>query len=357
MNSRVHKLRQYLQQEKLEGYLVNRPENRRYLSGFTGSNGWLLITEKDTLLLTDFRYLEQAAAQAEGWQVIDLGNQPMEKLVQTIRETGISNVGFEADFLPYKQGQTLQEKLKPLELVAREGLVERLRWLKDEQELALIEKAVHIADQAFERLLPVIKPGISELELALELEFILRRLGSEGLAFPSIVASGPRSSLPHATPSQRQLQAGDFLKLDFGAVWQGYHSDMTRTVVLGKATAEQKKVYETVLAAQLQALAVIRPGLTGREVDKVARDLISAAGYGRNFGHGLGHSLGLVIHEEPRLSPQGDVTLAPGMVLTVEPGIYLPGWGGVRIEDVVVVTPEGCRVLTKAPKTLLEIEL
>lgn len=357
MNARVEKLRQYLQQEELEAYLVNRPENRRYLSGFTGSNGWLLLTADRQLLLTDFRYLEQAAAQAPGWEIVDLGDQPLDKLVQTIKAAGVKNIGFEADFLPFKQGQTLLEKLQPLELLAREGLVEKLRWLKDETELALIEKAVHIADQAFQQLLPLIKPGISELELALELELLLRRLGSERLAFPSIVASGPRSSLPHAAPGERRLQAGDFLKLDFGAVWQGYHSDMTRTVVLGRASSEQKKVYETVLQAQLAALAAIQPGLTGREVDRVARDIITAAGYGQNFGHGLGHSLGLVIHEEPRLSPLGDVVLEAGMVMTVEPGIYLPGWGGVRIEDVVVVTPEGCRVLTNTPKSLLEIEV
>ncbi|MGL5514812.1 MAG: M24 family metallopeptidase, partial [Sporomusa sp.] len=262
-------------------------------------------------------------------------------------------IGFESDFVTWQVYQQLASCLPAIELVPVQ--LDCLRMIKDRQELALLTTAVEIADRAFDQALHMIKPGVTELEIAFELEYRMRKLGAEKPAFDTIVASGVRGSLPHGRASNKVIEAGELVTIDFGAVYQGYHSDMTRTVAVGKATDKQRDIYAVVLAAQLAGIGAVKAGKTGKEIDHIARQIITAAGYGEYFGHGLGHGVGLFIHEDPRLSPAGDIKLAKGMVTSVEPGIYLPDWGGVRIEDLVVVTTAGCTVLTASSKDLIEL--
>lgn len=349
---RVPRIRSLLAQQQLDAMLIAKPENRRYLTGFTGSAGFAVITASEALLLADFRYVEQARAQAPGFEVIKADRQFIDTLAEGAAARGLVRIGFEADGLTYKQHADFGKRLAPAVLVPVEG-VDRVRWVKDSEEIARITRAVEIADAAFTHILGFLKPGAVERDVAVELEFFMRRRGAEKEAFESIVASGPRSALPHGRASDRVLHKGDFVTLDFGALYEGYVSDCTRTVVLGEATPKHKEIYGIVLAAQRAALAGIKPGMTGREADGLARTLITEAGYGETFGHGLGHGVGLAVHEGPTLSPREEAVLAPGHVVTVEPGIYLPGWGGVRIEDLVVIAAGGCRSLTRLPTDLL----
>jgi Xaa-Pro aminopeptidase len=273
-----------------------------------------------------------------------------------IRSRGIRRIGFESEFVPYGQVERLREKLAPAELVPLPD-VDRLRWVKDETEITALSHAADIADAAFVHLLRVLRPAMTEWDAALELEIAIRRAGAERMSFETVLASGPRSAFPHGRATERRMAVGDFVTVDFGAVYDGYASDCTRTVVLGEPDARQRQIYEIVLEAQRTALAVIRPGIACRDVDAAGRSVIAAAGFGEAFGHALGHGIGLDVHEGPSLSPRNEAPLEPGMVVTVEPGIYLPGWGGVRIEDDVVVTADGCRLLTHAPKELLALPL
>jgi Xaa-Pro aminopeptidase len=350
--SRLQRARSLLEQRGIDALLVHQAANRTYLTGFTGSAGIAVITDLETLLLVDFRYTDQAAAEASGFEVVKADRQFIDTLTDVVRGRGLRRLGFESESVTVKQHRDYADRLAPAELVPIEG-VDRLRWVKDADERARIERASSIADAAFAHVQPLLRPGAVERDIAVELEFFMRRNGAEKEAFESIVASGPRSALPHGRAADRALRRGDFVTLDFGAVYRGYVSDCTRTVVLGEASAKQQQVYGTVLAAQQAALAGIRPGMTGKAADGIARTVIAEAGYGEAFGHGLGHGVGLLVHEGPTLSPREEAELAPGMVVTVEPGIYLPGWGGVRIEDLAVITADGCRSLTRAPKELL----
>lgn len=334
----------------LGGMLVTKPENRVYLSGFLGSSAYLLVTAEQATLLTDFRYVEQAKQQAPAFNVMRHAAVWMDSLPELVGPG--QRLGFEQEHLTYAQFKELEQRLQ-VELVPVCGLVEGLREVKDDQELAWMQQATEIAEAAFAEILPLITAGRSEAEIAFELEITMRRRGSEGIAFPIISASGPRSALPHGAPTERVLQAGDFLTLDFGAVVHGYRSDMTRTVVLGQPSEQQSEIYHVVLQAQLAAQQAVRPGILGKAVDQVAREIITAAGYGECFGHGLGHGVGLQIHEGPSAGMRGETILQPGMVVTVEPGIYIPGWGGVRIEDMVVVTSDGYRNFNHSGKELL----
>ncbi|MHB8169950.1 MAG: M24 family metallopeptidase [Thermincolia bacterium] len=353
MEQRIRPLRQAMAAEDIDGILVLQPENRVYLSGFTGSAGILLVTVRESFLITDFRYAEQAAQQAPDFVVVEYSGVVTDKLREVIGQAGVKRVGFEKDFITVAQFQDWQEKLIGIEVIPRQGMVEKLRMVKDEQELALIRKAVALADQTFEHIVGCLKPGVTELEVALELEFYMRRNGASGVSFDIIVASGPRGSLPHATPTSRMMEFGDMVTMDFGAIYGGYCSDLTRTVFLGEAKPKEKEIYSIVLEAQEAALAAIAPGKTANAVDQVARDIIAEKGYGDNFGHGLGHAVGLAVHEKPSLGKRDETPLVPGMVLTVEPGIYIPNWGGVRIEDMVLVTDRGCEILTQAGKGML----
>ena len=354
MISRLNRLRLLLAEHRLDAILVHNGENRTYLTGFTGSAGVAVVTARESLLLVDFRYVEQAAAEAPGWEVVKVPRQATEIMTEIVRGRELRRVGFESDGLTYKQYDELATALQPTELVPAAG-VDRLRWVKDANELAHIRTAVAIADAGFAHVQGYLRPGIQEREVALELEFYMRRHGADKEAFDTIVASGVRSSLPHGRATEKVLAPGEFVTLDFGAVVRGYHSDCTRTMVLGDASPRQREIYDLVLIAQRAALAGIRPGIAARDADALARRMITEAGHGDHFGHGLGHGVGLAIHEGPTLSPREDATLEAGMVVTVEPGVYLPGWGGVRIEDLVVIGPEGCENLTTAPKHMIEL--
>jgi Xaa-Pro aminopeptidase len=353
---RLQGLRAAMAEQGLESMLVLRPENRRYLSGFTGSAGSLLVTHDEAVFFTDFRYAEQAAEQSPHCRII-VYKDVLKEIKAVLEEKGIREVGFEQDFVPYAQYLAFAETFEGVTLKAVSGLVEELRAVKDESELAIMRQAAKIADAAFSHILGVLRPGLTEREVALELEFFMRKQGAKSSAFDIIVASGKRSSLPHGVATDKKLEAGDFVKMDFGAYYQGYCSDLTRTVVLGQPSEKQREIYNIVLEAQMHAVANIRPGMTGKEADALARDIIAAKGYGEFFGHTLGHGLGLVVHEAPSLAGRNEKgILKPGMVVTVEPGIYLPNWGGVRIEDDIVLTETGNEVLTHSTKELLIIE-
>ena len=354
---RLARLRQRMDREGVEALWIGSPANRRYLSGFTGSSAWLLITADRAELWTDFRYLEQAAAEAPGFEIVRHELQLYEHLGRRLRELGVSRLGFERDHVRYGEWQRLRAAVpEEIELVPVAGWVEELRRVKDAREIEIIRRAARLADEALLEVLAGLRPGITERELALELEFAMRRRGADGVAFDLIVASGPRAALPHGSPTERVIGAGEFVTLDYGALVDGYASDCTRTVVAGRAGDRHREIYQIVLEAQRRALEAIRPGVTGAEVDRAARRVIEEAGYGAHFGHATGHGVGLEVHEGPRLSATGqEDVLAPGMVVTVEPGIYLPGWGGVRIEDLVLVTESGGEILTRVTKELLEV--
>ncbi|SHJ95553.1 M24 family metallopeptidase [Propionispora hippei] len=360
MGYRLEQIRKTLSQSGLDGILITKPENRRYVSGFTGSAGLVLISQNSAKLFTDFRYTEQATKQAVDYEVIRHGatqeTNLQVMLAKTVEEEQLRKIGFESDFVTFQAYTTLKKNLphctlEPIEL-------DHLRMVKDEAEIRLIQKAVDIADAAFTHILSFLKPGITEYEVALEIEHKMRQLGAEKPAFDTIVASGIRGSLPHAMPlPNKMLTYGEFVTMDFGAVYQGYSSDITRTVVLGKANTKQQELYNLVLKAQLAGVQAVSPGKVCSEVDYAARGIIEQAGYGEFFGHGLGHGVGLAIHEEPRLSPSNEtMELVSGMVVTVEPGVYLPDWGGLRIEDTVLVSAEGSKVLTASSKLLIELE-
>lgn len=353
MEKRISKLRKSLQEMNLDGALIYKPENRRYMSDFTGTAGFVFVTINSAYFITDFRYVAQASTQCQGYDIIQHTSE--NTLYHILQAIGAKHIGFEEDFVTYQGYSELMEKLPDFELRPLEGTLEKLRIIKDDDEIANIEKAAAIADEAFSYICDFIKPNLTEREIALELENFMKKRGASGTSFESIVASGKRSALPHGVASEKNIQKGDFITMDFGCIYNGYCSDMTRTIVLGKAEPKQKEIYGIVLEAQLEALSFIKPGVAGLEVDKIARDIITQKGYGDYFGHGLGHGVGLEIHESPRLSPTGKEVLKPGMIVTDEPGIYLPDFGGVRIEDLILVTETGARVLSKSPKELIEL--
>jgi Xaa-Pro aminopeptidase len=266
----------------------------------------------------------------------------------------VTAVGFEDRSLVCSTFTQYHKELG-VNLLPLEDTLLKPRQIKTEQELSLLRKAEEIGDLAFSHILKVLKPGITELEVAAELEYVMKKNGASGLSFDTIVASGLHSSMPHAVPTDKKLEKGDFVTMDFGCIYHGYCSDMTRTVVIGRASEEQRRIYETVLHAQLKAMEGLRPGMKCVEVDRIARDFISEAGYGTYFGHGLGHSVGLYIHESPALNTRDETVLQPGMIETIEPGIYIPGFGGVRIEDMGVVTEQGYRSFARSPKMLIEL--
>lgn len=353
MNNKVERFRKSLNENNLDSAIVFKPENRRYLSGFTGTSGYVVITEEKNFFITDFRYVNQASKQCEGFEILKHTND--RTLYDILNELGLKNLGFEDTFVTVSQYNDFNDKLMGISLKPLRDTLDKLRMIKDQDEIEEIKKAAQIADEAFEYICEVIKPGITEWEVALEIENFMKKKGATGTSFESIVASGIRSSMPHGVASHKVIENGDFVTLDFGCIYNGYCSDMTRTVVVGKASEKQKEIYNVVLEAQETALEAIKPGITGYEADKVARGIIEAKGFGEYFGHGLGHGVGLEVHESPRLSPLGKDILKANMVVTDEPGIYLPDFGGVRIEDLIVVTENGCERLSKSPKHLIEL--
>lgn len=349
-NKRVKQLREKLQSHGLSAMLVASPINRRYLTGFTGSAGYVLITREQSYLLTDFRYMTQAPQQAAGFKVVEHGAKVMDTVKELLTTEGITSFGFEQEHVTYAVFAAYTEQLKPVSLVPVSGLVEELRIFKDSEELKVMQRAADLADATFSHVLSIVETGKTEREIDLQMEMFMRSHGATSSSFDTIVASGERSALPHGVASERVIQGDEFITFDFGALLDGYCSDLTRTIAVGTPDPKLKEIYDIVLEAQLHALDHIKPGMTGREADALARDIITKYGYGDYFGHSTGHGLGMEVHESPRLSKLSDDVLKPGMVVTVEPGIYLPGLGGVRIEDDIVITETGIHILTSSSK-------
>ena len=359
MNTRIIKLREYMTSHHIDAFLIGSEANRMYLSGFTGSSALLLITQDKQYIITDFRYLEQVAKECSAFTCIDQGKLGLFKTAFNLaHQENCKKIAFEAEHVSYSQYQHMAKEAT-IEWFPTEKVVEGQRQVKEKDELEKLAEAERIGDLAFKEVVEFIranwKKGVTEKEVALEIERVMRQNGASRCSFDTIVAAGAKSSLPHATPGDELLKKGDFVVMDFGCVYEGYCSDMTRTVVIGEASAKHQEIYETVRQAQKLALEGIRAGLKGKEIDAIARDYITEAGYGAYFGHGLGHSVGIEIHENPRFSMAEEQVIESGMVLTVEPGIYIPDFGGVRIEDMVIVTEEGIKNLTHSPKELIII--
>lgn len=353
---RIARARSALADAGVEALLVTNLTNVRYLCGFSGTNGQLLVTATDATFFTDPRYRARAGDLVQGAGVEVYESNLHESLGPRLASSGLGKVGIEAATMTVATRDHLASKLDGVELTATKNVVEQLRRRKDAEELSLLREAVRIGDEAFTWVLERLGPGRTEREVALELEVEMRRRGADAAAFEPIVGSGPLSAHIHHTPSDRELAAGDLVLLDFGARWQGYCSDLTRTVVLGSASDHHKDVYAVVLAAQAAGVDAVAPDRSGVECDAAARRVIDEAGYGETFGHGLGHGVGLDIHEAPRLHKTSEDTLVAADVVTIEPGIYETGSGGIRIEDCVLVTEDGSEVLGKAPKdTLIEL--
>ncbi len=354
-DQRLKKAANLVKKNNLNVLIVTEINHVRYLSGFTGSNGIVVLAPPKSYFLTDFRYQVQSQKEVKDCKVIIASRQLTTELPKIPVFSKNAKVGFESDFVSISFLDKLKELLPDVSFKPTTGLVESLSVVKDAEEIRRVKKAVRIAEKAFGEILHEIRPGAAECDIALDLEYKMRRLGAENIAFETIIASGQRSSMPHGRASTKKLHKGDFVTLDFGCLYKGYASDITRTVVLGKATERQKKIYNIVLTAQKAACKAVKPGAACKAVDAVAREMIMKAGYGDNFGHGLGHGVGMLVHDRPVLSAQSTDILAPGMIVTIEPGIYISNWGGVRIEDDVLVTDSGAQILSKLPKDLLEL--
>lgn len=351
--SRVQKLRERLAKDGLDAIFISNGENRRYVSGFVSSAGYLLVTQTEAIICTDFRYTELAVQQAPGWRIDRIGGKP-DWLAKLVNELEIKTLVFEADDMTVDTLERFKKALKENdaepELKPTTGIGVDLRAYKDSSELDLLQRAIDIGDQAFEETAALLEVGMTEKEAAWVFETAVRERGAESISFETIVAIGPNAARPHHATSDSKLVEGQTIVFDCGSRYQGYCSDLTRTVVLGDADDEIKRVYDIVLTAQLAAIDMVRAGMTGEECDAIARTIITEAGHENDFGHSLGHGLGLEVHENPRVGPNAKGKLENGMPFTVEPGIYIPGWGGVRIEDVVVLENGKARVLSHAAK-------
>lgn len=342
--------------ESGESYLIVSPENRRWLTGFSSSDGYLIVTKSEAVFLTDSRYIEAAEKTVSGCSEIARLNSLSAQLPEYVKNLGISKIFTEAERLTVSEFNRIS-KIASCEVVAEKADDEiiSLRRIKSDEEKLYIIKAQAIAEKAFEHILGFISTEKTEKDIALELDFFMMKNGAEAVSFETIAVSGKNSSMPHGVPSDKKIENGDFITLDFGAVFNGYHSDMTRTLAVGSVSEKQAQVYETVLKAQLASLDSLKAGVSGFDADRAAREIIENAGYGEFFGHGTGHGVGIEIHEEPRLSPKGQKILQAGDVVTVEPGVYLPDNFGVRIEDMAFITENGFENLTKSPKNLIII--
>ncbi|WP_442481231.1 M24 family metallopeptidase [Aeoliella sp. SH292] len=353
--SRQKKLRGHIRQSKADALLVTNHYNVTYLTGFTGEDAYLLLTLDGATLVTDRRFTIQLAEECPGLALIvrEPGQMMIPTTCELIQKLKIDRLAIEAASMSVATQQAIAEKLEGVQFVLTTDLVEGLRLIKDKTEIEATRIACEQAAKAFAAARALIRPASTEKEIAAELEYQARRFGAKRLAFPPIVAVGTRSALPHAPPTDKRIDSDDFTLIDWGADSGLYLSDLTRMVVTGRLSPKFKKVYQVVLEAQLAAISFIKPGVNCEQVDKRARDVIEKAGYGSNFGHGLGHGTGLQIHESPRFAKgQDKVLLEAGMIVTVEPGIYLDDWGGIRIEDDILVTKSGCEVLTSVPKQL-----
>ena len=350
MNKRVEKLCERLHDN--EAALISGYPNIFYYSGFTSGDAYLLISRDSRFIITDSRYTIQAREQAKDFEIIDI-KEGFEKIFPRI---SADYIGYESEHMCVSEHKRLKTKLANHQaLVEKQKIIDEPRRVKDSEEIRRISEAERIGDEAFSHVLGMIRPGAVERDIALEIEYFMKKNGASALSFETIVASGARSAMPHGAASDKVIEKGDFVTLDFGCVFEGYCSDMTRTVVVGKANDRQREIYDIVLKAQTAAIDAIREGVVCSDIDKTARDIISAAGYGDNFGHGLGHSVGIEIHEGPSFAPKCHSKLENGNVITVEPGIYVDGFGGVRIEDLIALEDGKARNLTHSPKELIEL--
>lgn len=357
--SRIERLLERLEKESLDGLLLLktsalRNQNVRYITGFTGSTAYVLISKQRRVLLTDARYDEQAAEECPEFEVKRHGK-VWEMLQEIIDDAGLKRLGYDASGLTAKSLEIVQKSIRGVEWVSTDGLINEIRAVKEPEEIERISIAAEISDKLFEHALSKVRAGMTERELGLEFEIESRRLGADGLAFDLIVVSGARSSHQHGAPSEKVMERGDFVTMDFGAMYQGYCSDMTRTIVIGKADARQKEVYETVKRAQEKGVELVTAGAIPREITAEVCKILDEAGFEEHASRGVGHGVGLDVHELPYIGGNEGPPLAAGNVVTVEPGIYIPGWGGVRIEDLVLVTEDGPRRLTKSTKELIEV--
>lgn len=353
-SDRLARLYDKLAAEEVDALLITKDVNVTYFSGFRGDSSALLVGKNIRKLITDGRYTEQAVREAKNFTLVEQTEGLLKKIVDELKISHCKKIGVEGNVMTVAERDYLARELKGFEFKALE--LDSLRQVKDAAEIACIRRACEIVDDAFAKILPVIKPGVREVDIAAELEYFMRRLGSERAAFTTIVASGWRGSLPHGTASDKKICAGELVTFDFGARFNGYCSDITRTICVGKASAEQRKMYNAVFDAQAYGLEVITAGKSGKDIDAAVRDRLTAAGYGDYFVHGLGHGVGLEIHEEPRLSKLSkSENLLPNMIVTDEPGVYLENFGGVRIEDTVLVTNGKAEPLTRSPKILIEL--
>lgn len=353
-SNRLANLYDKIAAEEVDALLITKVANVTYFSGFRGDSSALLVGKNIRKLITDGRYIEQAVLQAKNFTLVEQTEGLLKKIVEELKISACKKVGVEGRVMTIAERDYLAEELSGVEFKSVE--LDTLRQVKDAAEIDCIKRACKIADDAFAKILAVVKPGVCELDVAADLEYFMRRLGSERAAFDTIVASGWRSSLPHGTASDKKICAGELVTFDFGATFNGYCSDITRTICVGKASAEQRKIYNAVLDAQLYGLEVITAGKSGKDIDEAVRERLKASGYGDYFVHGLGHGVGLEIHEEPRLSKLSkSENLLPDMIVTDEPGVYIGDFGGVRIEDTVLVTTGNAQPLTHSPKNLIEL--
>lgn len=353
MQKRLRRIEEELQERGLDALLVTHLPNVRYLTGFSGTNGLCLIRRDKAYFLTDFRYEEQSHEEVKGMRIAIAKNSLFEEVEKRKLFRGMRRVGIEGNYLPYAEYQKLKKTFKRVRFVPQADLVESISAIKDEREIELITKAARISDKVFHQVLGLLRPGIRELEISAEISYLHKTSGAERDAFETIVASGSRGALPHGVASEKRIRKGEFVTLDFGCVYRGYCCDITRTVAIGDPGRKLRQVYQIVCDAQVHAIEAAKTGMVAKELDKVARNYITKKGFGQYFGHSLGHGIGLQIHEPPRISSQSTYKLQQGNVITIEPGIYLPGLGGVRIEDDIVVTNGKSVVLNKAPKELI----
>ncbi|PFF10875.1 aminopeptidase [Bacillus cereus] len=354
MNIRITNIQKQLHKYRIDGLLITKKENRQYATGFTGSAGAVLISTDQAVFITDFRYVDQAKSQIKDAEIVMHKGNLEKEIAHQVSKLNIQKLGIEENNMTLQQYKNLQKYVQA-EMIQVCEIIENIRIIKDTPEIEIMKIAANIADEAFHHILTFLKPGISENTVRDELEFFMRKKGAASSSFQIIVASGVRSSLPHGVASNKIIERGDIVTLDFGALYDGYCSDITRTVVIGEPSEEFKKIYNIVLESLKRGTEAIKPGETAKRIDDITRNYITEHGYGQYFGHSTGHGLGLEIHEPLRLSQESKATLEEGMVVTVEPGIYIPNWGGCRIEDDIVITKDGYEVITKSNRELIII--
>lgn len=352
---KLEKVREKLNEFEIDAIFINHLPNIRYLTGFSGSSGLCLISKNDAFFITDFRYKEQAKIQVKNFKkLIATGKTLLDLIQERHILKGLKKVGFEAEYASFSLVNELKRRFKNLKLIPTKNFIEEISAVKTPDEIENIKTAIRISERVFNEILNIIKPGVAEIEVAAEISYLHKKFGAEKDAFDIIVASGWRSALPHGVASEKKLKKGELVVIDFGCVYNGYHSDITRTIAIGKISSEKRKIYQIVLDAQTRAIESARAGLKANELDSIARDYIKQKGYGKFFGHSLGHGIGTEIHTLPRIAPKSNYVLQKGNVITIEPGIYIPGIGGVRIEDDILINSTA-ETLTTLPRNLIEL--